>query len=245
MNNPQEIEKLYKGKKHKPIKKVQTWQSSGKERPLSENQLSTKSKQYVVTAAGSNLYLGFYERNYHDENDNFITERKFKDIGLIELIEILKQDHSKRLNPLPSKIFDNEMNEYNWLFTLSPLDLVYVPTEEEIDNPELVDVKNLTKEQIERIYKYVDGTENYANFIPYAVSTPIWRFHGKMKKDIFKDLSETNKLSISEKDLIQNEFGLGSQQDKHQNMIDGVTQIKMICWKIETNRLGQIEKIIR
>ncbi|HOF16854.1 MAG TPA: HNH endonuclease domain-containing protein [Bacteroidales bacterium] len=246
MNESEEIKRLNNGENHKPIKKVQIWQSFGKERPLSENQLSVKSKQYVVTAADSNLYLGFYERTYRDENNNQITDRKFQDIGLTELIEHLKQETSKRFNPLPNGIFDNEMNKYNWKFTLSPLDLVYVPTKEEIDCPELVDIENLTKEQIERIYKYVDGSENHANFIPYSASTPIWRFHGdKIKKQIFDELNEKNKLSISEKDLIQNEFGLGSQQDKNQNMIDGKTQIKKICWKLETNRLGQIKKVSR
>ena len=128
MNEPQEIERLNNGIKHKPIKKVQVYQGFGKERPLSESEFSVKSKQYVVTAADSNLYLGFYERVYHDEKGKYITERKFKDIDLIELIEVLKQDFSKRLSPLPNKLFDNEMNEYVCKFTLSPLDLVYVPT---------------------------------------------------------------------------------------------------------------------
>ncbi len=245
MNEKDELKRLNGGKDHKPIYKVKTYKDYGKQRAVSENIMSSKSKQFVVTDAGSNLYLGFYQRTYPDKNGEYITERKFKDIDLIELIESLKQDYSNRINPLPSKIYDNEMNEYSRCFTLSPLDLVYVPTEEEIDNPELVDIKNLTKEQTERIYKYVDGSEGHANFIPYSASTPIWRFHGKMKKDIFKVLSEANKLSISEKELIQNEFGLGSQQDKHQNMIDGVTQIKKICWKLEVNRLGQIKKVFR
>jgi CRISPR-associated endonuclease Csn1 len=246
MNEPEEIKRLNNGKNHKPIKKVQTFQDIGKERPLSENQLSVKSKQYVVTAAGSNLYLGFYERTYLDKNNNKITDRKFQDIGLIDLIELLKQETSKRFNPLPNRIFDNKMNEYNWKFTLSPLDLVYVPTKEEIDCPESVDIENMTKEQIERIYKYVDGSKDYANFIPYSASTPIWRFHGKkIKKQIYDELKDKNKISISEEELIQNEFGLGSQQDKNQNMIDGVTQIKKICWKLEVNRLGQIKKVLR
>ena len=245
MNEPEEIKRLNNGKITNQLK-VQTFQDIGKERPLSENQLSVKSKQYVVTAAGSNLYLGFYERTYLDKNNNKITDRKFQDIGLIDLIELLKQETSKRFNPLPNRIFDNKMNEYNWKFTLSPLDLVYVPTKEEIDCPESVDIENMTKEQIERIYKYVDGSKDYANFIPYSASTPIWRFHGKkIKKQIYDELIDKNKISISEEELIQNEFGLGSQQDKNQNMIDGVTQIKKICWKLEVNRLGQIKKVLR
>ena len=238
---PEMIEEL-NNKIHKPIKKVQITQVLGKERSLSENIHSVKSKQYVVTAAGSNLYLGFYERVYFDDNGNDVRDRKFNDIDLIELIETLKQDKTKRLNPLPDKIYDNNMEEYNWIFTLSPLDLVYVPTEDEIGNSLRIDFANLTKEQKDRIYKYVDGSEKIANFIPYTASKPIWRFHGKANKEIYKELNQNNKIKITEKELIQNEFGLGSQQNKNQNMLDGKTQIKKTCIKLKVDRLGNISK---
>ncbi len=245
MNKYENIKRLNNGKEHKPIKKVTITRGFGKQRAVSENEASVKSKQFVVNDAGSNLYLGFYERSHKDLNGIDMVERKFKDIGLIELIETLKQDSSKRINPLPDKIYDDKLNEYFWKFTLSPLDLVYVPTDEEIQNPSIVNFNDLTQEQIERIYKYVDGSEDVANFIPYYATKPIWRFHGKKNKEIHKELSENNKLAISLQDLIQNEFGLGSQQDKHQNMMNGKTQIKKICWKLEINRLGQIKKVIR
>jgi CRISPR-associated endonuclease Csn1 len=74
-----------------------------------------------------------------------------------------------------------------------------VPTEEEIENPSQVDFKNLTNEQVDRIYKYVDGSEDMANFVPYSVSKPIWRFHGKRNKEIFKELNDKGKIDISEK----------------------------------------------
>ncbi len=134
------------------------------------------------------------------------------------------------------------MEEYNWIFTLSPLDLVYVPTEDEIGNSLRIDFANLTKEQKDRIYKYVDGSEKIANFIPYTASKPIWRFHGKANKEIYKELNQNNKIKITEKELIQNEFGLGSQQNKNQNMLDGKTQIKKTCIKLKVDRLGNISK---
>ncbi|WP_458627354.1 type II CRISPR RNA-guided endonuclease Cas9 [Winogradskyella sp. PC D3.3] len=242
MNEPNELKRLNDGEFHKPIYKVQTFQGFGKERAISDDVSSVKSKQFVVTAAGSNLYLGFYERVYQDDNGNNVTERKFKSIGLIDLIETLKQDSNNRLHPLPDKFFDKYKNEFHRIFTLSPLDLVYVPTEEEIENPSKVDFKNLTNEQLNRIYKYVDGSEEIANFVSYSVSTPIWRFHGKKNKEIYNELKAENKISISEKELIQNEFGLGSQQNKNQNMIDGKTQVKKYCWKLKVNRLGHISK---
>ncbi|QDH80926.1 hypothetical protein FKX85_18500 [Echinicola soli] len=243
MNKPENLRKLNNGKDHKPIHKVKVSRGFGKRRALNEeNENSIKSKQYVVNDAGSNLYLGFYARTYQEDNGNKLVERKFKDVGLIELIETLKQDVTKRLNPLPNKIYDDKLNEYSWEFTLSPLDLVYVPTDEEIENPGKVDFNNLTNEQVDRIYKYVDGNRDIANFVPYSSSKPIWRFHGKKNKEIFKELNDNDKINISEKKLIQNEFGLGSQQNKNQNMIDGKTQIKKICWKLKVDRLGNISK---
>jgi len=38
-----------------------------------------------------------------------------------------------------------------------------------------------------------------------------------------------------------NEIG---SNNKNQNMIDGVTQIKDKCWKLKNNRLGLIEQVI-
>lgn len=246
MNKPENLQKLNGGKNHAPIRKVRISRGFGNQRALNEeHEESVKSKQFVVNDAGSNLYLGFYERVYQDNSGNEVRERKFKDISLMELIETLKQDKTKRLNPLPNKIYDDKLNEYDWTFTLSPLDLVYVPTDEEIETPEKVDFNNLTKEQVDRIYKYVDGSEDIANFIPCSISKPIWRFHGKKNKEIFKDLNDNDKIDISEKELIQNEFGLGSQQNKNQNMIDGKTQVKRICWKLEVDKLGNLYKVIR
>src|SRR5690606_13428444 len=180
------------------------------------------SKQYVVNDAGSNLYLGFYERTYQDDQGKEVIERKYKDIGLIELIETLKQDKSKRLNPLPDKIYDNNQNEFVWKFTLSPLDLVYVPTEEEIENPLLVDFKNLTKEQVNRIYKYVDGAIGYANFIPFSFSKTI-KIEGLKMNDV----------------VYNGEVTLSTKKDKQQrilkqfhNAIDD-TMVKEVCWKLK------------
>lgn len=243
MNEPENIKYLNDGKSHQPIKKVKITRGFGNQRALNdENKDSVKSKQYVVNDAGSNLYLGFYERTYEDKDGNNVTERRFQDIGLMDLIESLKQDKSKRLNPLPNIIYDDMRNEYNWIFTLSPLDLVYVPVEEEIGNTKLVDFNNLSIEQANRIYKYVDGGEDYAKFIPYSASQPIWKFHGKKKDEIYKTLNENKKIEINKNVLVQDEFGKGSQETKSQNTIEieGYVQIRRVCWKLNINRIGVI-----
>jgi len=247
MNKPETLKKLAGGKNHTPIRKVRISRGFGSQRALNdEDKDSVKSKQYVVNDAGSNLYLGFYERIYSDDDGNEVRERRFKDIGLIDLIRVLKEDKNNRHNPIDERIFDDDKNVFERIFTLSPLDFVYVPTEEEIEKPSLVQFNNLSMEQMQRVYKYVDGGGGIANFIPYAVSKPIWKFHkDKDKKAIYKSLSRAEKINIGESELIKDEFGLGSQQTKSQNMIDGVTQIKKICWKLQVNRLGIFQKLER
>src|SRR5690606_29976877 len=204
MNKPENIKKLNNDKNHKPIKKVKISRGFGNQRALNEeNKESVKSKQYVVNDTGSNLYLGFYERVYEDDNGNEVRERKFKDIGLMDLIRVLKEDKSNRYNPVDERVFDNDDNVFNRIFTLSPLDLVYVPTEEEIESSSKVDFNTLAKEQVDRIYKYTDGGKNssgnghYAKFLPYSISNPIWKFHGKKNKEIFKELLDADKINIS------------------------------------------------
>ena len=59
------------------------------------------------------------------------------------------------------------------LFHLSPNDLVYVPTNEEVENNNLVEFKKLTKVQQNRIMKFVSCTGSEGHFVPYYYSAPI------------------------------------------------------------------------
>jgi CRISPR-associated endonuclease Csn1 len=251
LNQPEILRGLNKGKAHAPIKKVRISEGFGKQRQVCEEDYGSKdyikNEQYIKTDAGSNLYLGFYKGTYKDRKGEEVTVRKIEDISLMLLIDELKCDKDKRLNPFASRIYGSSKDmEYKWLFTISPLDLVYVPTQEEIEHPHLVDHNNLSKEQISRVYKFVDGGGGIANFVPYAVAKPIWKFHeNKRKKEIYEELLENKMLQISEDELIKDEFGFGSQQTKNQNMIDGKTQIKAICWKLEVDRLGNITKVVK
>jgi len=224
MNSSENLKKLNGGKNHTPIKNVRISRGFGNQRALSENLRSVKSKQYIVNDAGSNLYLGFYERSYEDKDGNKVTDRKFQDIGLIELIEALKQDKSKRVNPLPDKIYDGKQNEYNWIFTLSPLDLVYVPTEEEIENPALVRLGNLNDEQKTRVYTLNNYTGSDVYFSPVCHAKAIYEKEVDLKFD-----TKSKKLK-------------GSFNDKTTSEIwkNETVQIKNICWKLKVDRLGNI-----
>ena len=241
MNKPENIQKLNDGKNHKPIKKVTTYTGFGKQRALNEeDKESVKSKQFVVNDAGSNLYLGFYEGFVKDKNGNEIRdeqgrkikERKFQDIGLIDLIESLKQDKENRINPLSDKVYDDKGNNYNWIFTLSPLDLVYVPTEEEIESPSQVDFNNLTKEQVDRIYKFVDGATGYANFIPFSFSKTIK----------FENLKSNETTYNGEITLITKKDKQQRVLQKFHSSISDDVMIKDVCWKLKVDRLGNISK---
>lgn len=101
------------------------------------------------------------------------------------------------------------------LFDLTPNDLVYIPTIEEQENPHLVDINNLNTEQKKQIFLVNDFTGLTIYFKPHYFATNIAK----------------NELDTS--------FDSKTAKTK-----DGV-QIKEICWKLETDRLGKIIKIIK
>lgn len=143
------------GKPHHPIYKVRLYEDMGNKFSLGSK--ANNSKKYAVAAKGTNLFFGIYE------NDK--GERKFNTIALNEVIQRLKEKKS----PVPNKFGE----EYNLKFWLSPNDLVYVPSEEEKENPTLVDCTNLTKEQKNRIYKMVSSTSYVCYFTPTTVAEVI------------------------------------------------------------------------
>ena len=137
------------GKKHQPVIKVRKSTKLGKK--FAVGQIGCKSKQFVVAEAGTNLYFAIYE----DEEG----KRSYDTIPLNEVTERLKQG----LSPVPEK---NE-KEVPLKFYLSPNDLVYVPTEDEMQMKEC----KLNKE---RIYKMVSSTGNECHFLPYSVASVIY-----------------------------------------------------------------------
>ena len=94
--------------------------------------------------------------------------------------------------------------ETNFLFSLSPGDLVYVPEEDEHVTMPL---------NPKRIYKMVSTGQKQVFFIPQSIATPI------------EEIME-----------------LGSN-NKSERAWDGI-QIKKVCLKLETDRLGNIVKVI-
>lgn len=121
------------------------------------------------------------------------------------------------LSPVPEK----NKAQVPLKFYLSPNDLVYVP--------DTGDVNEIKKEQI---YKFVDSSGTTANFIPHRAS------------DLIYNVDKKFATSFCNREVIQNEYGVGSPQSKNQKAITG-EMVKAICWKLVVDRLGNIIKIIK
>jgi CRISPR-associated endonuclease Csn1 len=198
----------FNSKRKTPVYKLPITES-GEKRFVLGNSIGSKHK-WVEAEAGTNLFFAIYI----DDEGN----RSYETIPLNIVIERQKQG-------LPSC---PELNDkgHRLLFDLSPNDLVYVPTIEEQDNPNSVDFKNLSEEQVKRIYKFVSCTGGKGHFVPNSNAS----------------------------EIIKNENGTNSKSERVQDFYDGKTvldisekpiQVKSVCWKLDVNRLGQIKNVFR
>jgi CRISPR-associated endonuclease Csn1 len=217
------IKDLNDGKLHQPIFKVRLFESKGNK--FNVGHKGNKKDKYVEAKKGTNLFFAIYQ--------NTNGERNYKSISFEEVIERQKQGALEKRKPIYCSVPETNEQGDKLLFHLSPNDLVYVPTKEEMEDPVLPDFDKLTPSQNNRIYKFVDGSGTTANFVQCQTATTILNFTNK----------EQQKLGI--KYPIQNEFGKGSPQSKHQKTLDGETQIKSVCWKLEVNRVGKIIKVMK
>lgn len=202
MNN--NIVQLNSGKFHHPIYKVNTYDVLGQKFNVGYN--GNKSKKYVIAATGTNLFFGIYA----DEKGN----RSYETIPLNVVIERQKQG----LTSCPE---ENEKLD-KLLFSLSPNDLVYVPTAEEQENPQNVDFNNLNKEQVKRVYKVEKFSQKDIYFIRNEIASLIIQYDSKTK---FGELESQNKLTTT--------------------MCQERLKIAEICWKLELDRLGNIKKVTK
>lgn len=128
MNKPENIRKLNDDKNHKPIRKVTTYTGFGKQRAVSGNKESVKSKQYVVNDAGTNIYLSVYELEDKSKVSRKNPIRIFKEINLFDLIDYQKSTDTNGL-PIDKRIYSDDGEEYNLLFTLTQNDIVKISNE--------------------------------------------------------------------------------------------------------------------
>jgi len=149
------IKALNGGKPHQPIFKVRTYEPMGNKFPIGN--LGNKNRQYVEAAKGTNLFYAIYK----DPKG----KRKYETIPLNIVIERKKQG----LEPVPG---NNDAGDI-LLFCLSPNDLVYVPTPEEIAGESKINLSPLTDKLVSQIYKVVSFTNGRLYCIPQSVAVSI------------------------------------------------------------------------
>ena len=151
------IIKLNDGKWHQPIYKVRVYEKADK---FVVGQTGNKSTKYVEAAKGTNLFFAIYETVLEDKSTGeIIKKRSYATIPLNVVIDRQKQG-------LPSAPEDENDNLPK--FVLSPNDLVYVPTKEEIANGNMTYPLDKT-----RVYKMVSCTGNEGHFVPTYIANPI------------------------------------------------------------------------
>lgn len=143
------IRELNNGKFHQPIVKVRCHEKGGR---FPVGITGNKWSKYVQAKQDTNLYFGVYESEER--------KRSYATIPLNVVVERLKLGYS----PVP----ETDNRNAKLLFSLSPGDLVYVPTEDEVANgtiPEVIDPQ--------RVYKMVSSSDSQCFFIPHTVAFPI------------------------------------------------------------------------
>lgn len=154
------IKQLNNGVMHQPIYKVRIYEEGSK---FQVGFSGNKSAKYVEAAKGTNLFYAVY---WNEEKQ----KREFDTVPLNEVIEHQKQESSlpkEGRTHIPVKA-----EKGNLRFVLSPNDLVYVPTDEEIERG--VNFDGLTEEQTGNVYKVVSFTGNRLYGIEANVASSIW-----------------------------------------------------------------------
>ena len=148
---------LNNGKWHQPIYKVRVYEKADK---FAVGQTGNKSAKYVEAAKGTNLFFAIYETEQQNKSTGeIIKKRSYATIPLNVVI-----DRQKR--GLSSAPEDENGNQPK--FVLSPNDLVYVPTKEEIQNGNIAYPLDKT-----RVYKMVSSSGNQCFFIQSYASDVI------------------------------------------------------------------------
>lgn len=204
------IQTLNGGKPHKPIYKVRKIEHSDAKFPIGET--GNKTTKFVEAESGTNLYFAIYE--------NADGKRSFETIPLNVALERVKQH-----TPIAPEV-DAEGNRL--LFTLSPGDLVFKPTEDD---------ENLRPEDIRdarQVLKFVSSGGTMAMFLPATSASPI------ANKVEFSSQNKSEKPWHSvpiKTDVNPNH----RSEDLPEEWF--TTAVKATCLKIEVDRLGRVKKI--
>ena len=145
------IKELNGGNNHQPIYKVRVYEKADK---FAVGQKGNKKSKFVEAAKGTNLFFAIYENEVLDKKTGeIIKKRSFRTIPLNEAISKMKAGLQ----------LDEEA-----AFILSPNDLVYVPTEKELESGEISQPIDNS-----RIYKMVSSSKFQVYFVKENVASSI------------------------------------------------------------------------
>lgn len=220
------IKELNGGKNHQPILKVRVYEKADK---FAIGTKGNKKKKFVEAAKGTNLFFAIYESvSINPYNGEEKKVRSYATAPLNMVINCQKEVGKDWENKLDLLLKEKEMVEENarLLFMLSPNDLVYLPTKEQIKNG----IETIDKT---RIYKFVSGSGNMADFVPAASADIIFSMNKKEQEKRFKQ---------EDYFIIQDEYGVGSPKSKNERAITDEI-IKKTCVPLKVDRLGNIVEV--
>ncbi len=191
------IVSLNDGVFHQPIYKVRIYEKSSK---YAVGQKGNKATKFVEAAKGTNLFYAVYEKTETTESGSTVFERTCTTLPLNECI-----DRKKKGLPITIPNESGEMPK----FILSPNDLVYVPTSEEIKNRQIKHPINR-----DRIYKLVSVDKKRSFFIPSNVASCI------INKD---EYTTSNKIERAVSGEIIREICLPVKTDRLGNIVNDIT----------------------
>lgn len=157
---------LNKGKFHQPIMKVRVYEKAEK---FAVGQNGNKASKFVEAAKGTNLFFAIFgTEKTNKETGETETVRTYLTIPLNVMIDCQKKYGSQWRNCIETYLQEQQLvtSDAKLLFILSPNDLVYLPTKEELKD-------GITVLDKERIYKFVSCTGNEGHFIPISIASPI------------------------------------------------------------------------
>lgn len=157
---------LNNGKFHQPIQKVRVYEKADK---FAVGQNGNKSAKFVEAAKGTNLFFAiFSSEKLNKETGEMESVRSYLTIPLNVMIDCQKKFGSQWRDNIETYLKGNNLvsSDVKLLFILSPNDLVYLPTKEELKDGIMAIDKT-------RIYKIVSCTGNEGHFAPAKIANPI------------------------------------------------------------------------
>ncbi|MBO4738490.1 MAG: type II CRISPR RNA-guided endonuclease Cas9, partial [Bacteroidales bacterium] len=176
---------LNNGKFHQPIIKVRKYEKAEK---FAVGQNGNKSKKFVEAAKGTNLFFAIFVSEKENKDTGEIEKiRSYLTIPLNTMIDCQKEYGKKWKDNIEKFLKDKDLVDQNvkLLFILSPNDLVYLPTTEDLKNGIMVVEKK-------RIYKMVSSSGNQCFFVSEKVAKSI------VDKLEFSTLNKTERATTGE-----------------------------------------------